>query len=102
MRLDGDGVPMQVELTLYGPPGRIVGEKRVERELGDGTTVRAVFEELVEEHPDLVGWLLTEDGGVPSSANLTVNGRSLDRADGLDTELEAGDVLRVAPMLEGG
>lgn len=93
---------MIIELRFYGPPGRIVGAKRVERDVPAGTTVRALFGELVEEHPDLSGWLLTEDGDVPASANITVNQRSIDRAGGLDTQLEAGDVVRLAPMLEGG
>lgn len=92
---------MQVELSLYGQSRDVIGQKRIEREVPDGSTVRDVFAGLIEEYPDLEGSLL-DDGELPPALNVTRNGSSIDNDDGLDTTLDDGDQLRIATSLRGG
>lgn len=93
---------MQVSITLYGPPRDAVGEKTVVCDVEPGTTVSEAFDALFDAHPGLESSLFASDGSVASGLNVTVNGESIERREGVDTELAAGDELRVAPALEGG
>ncbi|MFB6353326.1 MAG: ubiquitin-like small modifier protein 1 [Halobacteriales archaeon] len=93
---------MQVTIKLYGPPGSVVGRSVLEREVPAGATVGDVFDGLVEDHPDLAGYLLTDDGEVPPGTNVTLEKTAIERRQGLETVLEDGDVLRLLPAMEGG
>ena len=93
---------MQVSVTLYGPPREAVDGKTLMREIESGATVMDLFAALSEEYPEFERSLFTSDGSLPQAINVTVNGMSINRSDGLDTRLNDGDELRVAPALEGG
>ncbi|MEF8853145.1 MAG: ubiquitin-like small modifier protein 1 [Haloarculaceae archaeon] len=93
---------MDVTFVAYGPVREIVGEKKHERTVPDGATVGEVLDELVEENPDLEEHLYGEDGGLSVVVSVTVDGTNLDRLDGLATELDGGEKLRVRPPIHGG
>jgi len=97
----GKRSPVNVELSLYGQSRDVIGEKKIEREVPEDTTVRDVFEGLIEEYPDLEGSLL-DDGALPPALNVTRNGSSIENDDGLDTVLDGGDEIRIAQSLRGG
>lgn len=93
---------MNVNLSLYGQSRDVIGEKKIERDVPDGSTVREVFAGLIEEYPGLEGSLLTDDGELPPALNVTRNGSSISNDDGLETVLDDGDELRIAQSLRGG
>lgn len=90
---------MQIECNFFGPLRDAVGEKTIVREVEEGATVGDLLSELVAGH-DLDG-VFTDDGDL-GSVTVTVNGTNVSHLDGLDTVLEDGDVIRLAPPVVGG
>lgn len=95
---------MSVEITVdtYGPFRDVTGEKTVAATVPAGSTVGDVCAELVASYPELRGSLLTDDGELAPSVNLTKNGTDVAALDGLETPVADGDELRAAPPVVGG
>ncbi|WP_281194436.1 ubiquitin-like small modifier protein 1 [Halorubrum sp. F4] len=101
---------IEVVFRAYGPVRDALGAKTVECELPAGATVGDLLAKLTDEHPELdrrlYGGGLGDDdpgdGGLSDAVSLTVNGTNVSRREGLETELSAGDEVRVAPPIHGG
>lgn len=65
-------------------------------------TVRAALEQLEQRHPALYRSICDETGAVRTHVNLFVNDSFLRDRDGLDTALDAGDILTIMPAVSGG
>ena len=65
-------------------------------------SVRAVLEALERRHPALYGCICDETGSVRRHVNLFVNARHMRDRDGLDTPLQAGDVVTILAAVSGG
>jgi len=74
------------------------GEETVSAE---GTTVRAVIDNLEGAHPGLRERLLDEKG-IRRFVNLYLGDEDVRFLDGLDTQLKAGDELSIIPAIAGG
>lgn len=95
---------MQLECVLFGPFREDVGEKRLEWE-PDGETVGDLLAELEAAYPVLEGRLLERERATTRLAGETVvtkNTRDVRHLEGLETELEDGDVYRLVPSVYGG
>jgi len=68
----------------------------------DGATVGEVFGTLVERYPGLRGNLLDDSGSLHKFVNVYKDDDDIRYLDGLDTKLEAGDVLSILPAVAGG
>jgi len=68
----------------------------------DGSSIRAVVDALVEQHPSLGGQLLTEDGDLNRFVNVYVNGQDVRYLEGLETKVSASDEVRLLPAMAGG
>ena len=90
---------MQIECNFFGPYRDAVGEKTVVQDVKLDATVGDLLSELVA-HYDLDG-VLTDDGDL-GSLTVTKNGTNVAHLDGLDTVLDDGDVVRLAPPVVGG
>jgi molybdopterin converting factor small subunit len=66
------------------------------------STVRAALARLKRDHPNLYRNVCDETGAVRRHVNLFVNNSFLHQREGLDTVLEAGDVLTIMPAVSGG
>jgi len=94
---------MDVTFVAYGRPREIVGEKEHERTVPDGATVGDVLDDLVDENAGLEEHLYGDgDDDVSLVVSVTVDGTNVDRLDGLATELEGGERLRVTQPIHGG
>jgi molybdopterin synthase sulfur carrier subunit len=93
---------MDVTFVAYGRPREIVGEKEHERTVADGATVGDVLDDLVDENPGLEEHLYDGDDDIRLVVSVTVDGTNVDRLDGLATELEGGERLRVTQPIHGG
>lgn len=93
---------MDVTFVAYGRPREIVGEKKHERTVADGATVGDVLDDLVDENPGLEEHLYGGDDDLSLVVSVTVDGTNVDRLDGLSTELEGGERLRVTQPIHGG
>ncbi|WP_049981301.1 ubiquitin-like small modifier protein 1 [Halolamina rubra] len=92
---------MNVELRFFATFRQVVGQKVVEREFPEGTTIGEVLYELEAEYDDLAGQLI-EDGDLRPHINVLKSGREALHLDGMDTVLEDGDRLSIFPPVAGG
>ena len=94
---------MQVECTLFGPFRDDAGVEDVGGEYDPGTTIGELLRELEADYPSLEGRIVDPDGdGTEGSTVVSVNEKNINHLAGLDTELEAGDVVRIVPSVYGG
>jgi molybdopterin converting factor small subunit len=75
--------------TLAGGEGR--------HEL-DGGTIGEIIQRLEDQHPELRGWILDEQGRIRRHINVYVNG---EQGEGL-TPVAQGDRVDVLPAISGG
>jgi sulfur-carrier protein len=74
------------------------GEEQVQ---STGATVRAVIDELEQNHPGMRDRLL-DDKGVRRFVNIYVGDEDIRFLDGLDTKLENGVEISIVPAIAGG
>ena len=67
----------------------------------EGTTVRAVIEDLEKKYPGIRERLL-DDKGVRRFVNIYLGEEDIRFLSGLDTEVKPGDQLSVVPAIAGG
>lgn len=90
---------MEIECNLFGPYRDAVGEKTVVREVRADATVGDLLSGLVADYG--LDGVLSDDGDL-GSVTVTRNGTNISHLDGLDTVLDDGDVVRLAPPVVGG
>ncbi|MFB6221936.1 MAG: ubiquitin-like small modifier protein 1 [Halolamina sp.] len=94
---------MNVECRLFGPFRDDVGEEHVGGEYDEGTTAGDLLRNLEGEYEELAGRLVDEDAETTAGATVvTLNEKNITHIDGLDTELEDGDTVRIVPSVYGG
>ena len=89
-------------VRLYTSLREVAGERDIELTLPDGATVRDLISRLVELRPVLAQRLLAQDGNVPPSVNVFVNGRDIRDLGGLDTPVMPDDEVTILPPAAGG
>ncbi|HEY1297678.1 MAG TPA: MoaD family protein [Chloroflexota bacterium] len=77
-----------------------VGGERVVS--AEGTTLRELIEDVDQRHPGFAGQLLETDGAQRRFVNIYVNDEDIRYLQGLDTPVEAGDVISILPAVAGG
>jgi len=66
-----------------------------------GGTVGEALNSLVEQHPDLKPHLFNEDV-LRNFVNIFLGDEDVRFLDGLDTQIDEGDKLRIIPSIAGG
>ena len=66
------------------------------------TSVRAALDAMEKSHPSLHRSICDETGAVRRHVNLFVNALHMRDRNGLDTPLQAGDVITILPSVSGG
>ena len=80
-------------------PGRVI----LEREVSDGATVRDLLEEIASQNEEFKEVLFdARSQRLAGHISLILNGRFLELAGGLETQLMPGDTLRLMPGFSGG
>jgi len=67
----------------------------------DGGTVGDALNNLVAQHPDLKPHLFN-DSELRSFVNIFIDDEDIRFLQGLETEIESGDKLRIIPSIAGG
>lgn len=94
---------MQVECKLFGPFRDDAGVEDVGGEYDPGTTVGELLRGLEADYPSLDGRIVDDDAGTTEGSTVvTVNEKNVKHLDGLETELEEGDTVRIVPSVYGG
>jgi molybdopterin synthase sulfur carrier subunit len=89
-------------VRLFGSLRELAGEREIDVALPDGATVRDLLNRLGELRPILAQRLLDEDGNIPRSVNVFVNGRDIRDLGGLDTPVMPDDEVTLLPPAAGG
>ena len=66
-----------------------------------GGTISAALNDLVDQYPDLKPHLFNDDE-LRNFVNIFLGDEDVRFLDGLDTEIEDGDKLRIIPSIAGG
>ncbi len=77
-----------------------VGGERVVT--AEGSTLRELIHNVDSRHPGFAGQLLEPDGGQRRFVNIYINDEDTRYLKGLDTPVEAGDVISILPAVAGG
>jgi sulfur-carrier protein len=93
---------MELELRYFAMIREAVGERTTTREFDPETTVRDVLATLENDHPDLEGTLLADDGTIARSVTVLRNGTNVTHLERGATELADGDTLSITPPVTGG
>jgi molybdopterin synthase sulfur carrier subunit len=93
---------MHLELRFFATFRAIVGQKYLEREFPDGSTVGEVLAILEGDYPDMDDQLLDEHGEIREQLSILKNGRGVVHMEGAATPMADGDTLSVFPPVAGG
>ncbi|MFB6126515.1 MAG: ubiquitin-like small modifier protein 1 [Halolamina sp.] len=91
---------MTVEVRLFGPFRDDVGASALARDAA-GETVGELLRSLEDEYDALAGRLVDGDD-IAGSTVVTVDERDVRHREGLGTELDEGDTVRLTPSVYGG
>jgi molybdopterin synthase sulfur carrier subunit len=80
------------------------GQNEIEFDLADDrqVDVAALLHAVRDTHPDLYQNWSNREGDLRRSLTVFVNGEHIRYRNGLQTELEDGDEIRVIPIVAGG
>lgn len=90
---------MQLTLKFFANFREAVGQKLLEREFPDATSVGDVLAALETDYEELD---LLERGDLRPQINVLKNGREVLHLAGVETTLEDGDTLSIFPPVAGG
>ena len=90
---------VEIECVFFGPLREAVGQKTVHYET-DAETAGDLLAELRESYPELRS--LVDGDELAEGIAVTHNGKHIPHRDGLETELEDGDVVRLTTAVYGG
>lgn len=93
---------MNLELRSFATFREAIGQKTIECEFADGTTVGDVLADLESEFDGLAGRLLDEDGEIRPQLSILKNGRDVTHAQGPETPLDDDDTVSLFPPVAGG
>jgi molybdopterin synthase sulfur carrier subunit len=92
-----------MQIGFYATLRPIVGAKKIEVELPDGSTVQDLIDRLILRFPELEPVMLDESGTLSRKIHVFIEGRSvIYLADGLATKLESGLRIDIFPAIAGG
>jgi molybdopterin synthase sulfur carrier subunit len=91
-----------MRVSFYATLEPIVGQRKVEVRLPDGSRVGDLVDALVERWPGLREHLLDDEGQLSRRVNLFVEGRNARWLEGLETPLEPDQTIDVFPPVAGG
>lgn len=90
---------MEITCVLYGPFQESAGQRSIEYELDDGSTVRELLAVVNDTFPELE---ISLENDRRTSTQITRNKTHIHHEDGPETVLEDGDVVRIFGPVTGG
>jgi molybdopterin synthase sulfur carrier subunit len=90
-------------VNFYATLRQVVGSRKVDFILPQGSTLRQLLEEMVKRYPGLKIEMLDQQGNLYGHIHIFVNGRDSTFLDGsLDTILDSDDTISIFPPVGGG
>jgi molybdopterin synthase sulfur carrier subunit len=92
-----------MNIHFFATLRQIVGQKTMEFDIPDGTTVRQLVEIVVTRYPPMRQELLDEDGNLWPHVHVFVNGRDSPYLEnGVQTIVKPTDTVNIFPAVGGG
>jgi len=92
-----------MKVSFYATIRAVVGEKTLEIELPEGSSIQELLDRLIERCPPLGEKLLEPGGKLSRSVQVFVDGRSASYLpDGLETKLQSHQAVDIFPAVAGG
>ena len=92
-----------MKVNFYATLRQITGQKTIDFELPDETTVRELIKNVIERYPTIERELLNEDGELWPHVHVFVNGRdSRYLPSGSEAVLQPDDKVNIFPPVGGG
>jgi molybdopterin synthase sulfur carrier subunit len=92
-----------VKVSFYATIRALVGEKTLEIELPEESSIQELLDRLIERCPPLGEKLLEPGGKLSRSVQVFVDGRSASYLpDGLETRLRSDQAIDIFPAVAGG
>lgn len=92
-----------MQVHFYATLRQIVGQKTVDIDIPEGSTVRDLIDEILELYPLLRKDLVDDGGNLYGHVHVLINGRDAPfLEDALETELRHEDTISVFPAVGGG
>ena len=88
----------EVELVIYPPLRKTVGQKYLSPTLSEDATVRDVLIHLLEEYPDLGEYLLDDSGDLVESLAVLLEGTNAE----YDEQVPDGAEISITTQIVGG
>lgn len=91
---------MELTLRFFANYREVVGQKTIERDYEDVSTVGDALAAIKEEFPEMD--LYEDDGSPREFITVMRDGRDVEHIDGMETELTDGQTLSVFSPVAGG
>lgn len=91
---------MELELRFFANFRATVGQKTLNQEFEDVSTVGELARTLSEEYPEME--LFDGNGSLREFIRIMKDGKDITHLDGLETELDDGDTISIFPPVAGG
>ena len=92
-----------MKVNFFATLRQIVGQKTVEIDLPENTTVQDFVDMVVTQYPPMRNELLDEQGNLYRHVHVFVNGRDAPFLEnGMDTIIQPKDTLNIFPAVGGG
>jgi len=91
-----------LKINLYTIYRSIAGERSVELDIEDGSSLSTVLTKLFALHPQLETEFLDDEGAIREHVSMFIAGKEVYGTDGLGTKLSNSDIIDIIPPVEGG
>lgn len=91
-----------LKINLYTIYRNLAGERSVNLDIEDGSSLSTVLTELFALHPKLEQEFLDENGAIREHVSMFIAGKEVYGTDGLETQLSNSDIIDIIPPVEGG
>lgn len=93
---------MRVLFKSFGPIRRLLGEKVIEVEVPEGSTVRQVVDTVVNQSGEDLARLIKDKDRISGNLIVILNRKDIDTLGGIDTIVSEGDEIAILPHVQGG
>jgi len=91
-----------LKINLYTIYRNLAGERSVNLDIEDGSSLSTVLTALFALHPKLEQEFLDENGAIREHVSMFIAGKEVYGTDGLETKLSNNDIIDIIPPVEGG
>ncbi|MFW9794085.1 MAG: MoaD/ThiS family protein [Candidatus Thorarchaeota archaeon] len=93
---------MRVLFKSFGPIKRLLGEKIIEVDVPEGSTVRQVVDVIVEKNGEELEKLIMDRDRISGNLIVILNKKDVETLGGVDIVVSEGDEIAVLPHVQGG